>query len=882
MRVGQVTVSVIADTDQLDQGFSTAENKTRDFDKKVTNSYNNATKSTNQWAREVVNGSNAVTAANDNIVASTNKIGNAFSAAVGPLKSFIAPFVGAAGISLAIKSAREFSASIAEVSTLLDDASGDIQIVEENARRLATTFGGSAQGQAQAFYQVISAGAQNAAEATEILETANRLAVGGITSVETAADGLTSILNAYGLAASDAGSVSDALFVAMRAGKTTIGELSASLGRVAPLAAQVGVGIDELSGSIAALTKGGISTQEAVTGVRAVLAAVTKPSAEAAAMAQQLGIEFNSAALQAQGLSGFMQQVAEATGGSSEALAQLFGGVEAIIPAMALAGTAGDDLQNIMGQMAEKTGATEAAFNKVAESLDFRFNVVMAQLGDLLLTAGQIILSVLVPALETALSIVNAVGAALNFLGVNANTLTPIINAVGMALLVAFGPSILAAVTTLTQTIATQTIAAFARLNAIILANPLGAFATAISFVLSLLWQMRDSLGVVGDWINKLGEIAASVFNFILEAIKPVIDAVNALIKGLTQATTIGAGAGGANIGGSIEKSMENASKELQKTMTDAGEEAAKTISDQMKDAGKEAGKIINTDIKDAGKTAGKTMEEGVKKGGHGVSDEIVKSLDNGSDILNREMMKSFDKGAEEVSKPINQGADKMSQAADNFSKAANAMGEHAIMFAMTSQEQERYIREFLGAMQAERHLLEANTQKTLQEAAQIRNEINNGGRGGSGGGTTSGSSVRQGASGGFSGVTGAQHMGNQPPSLMGTAGGDVGIYEIQKQRYEQQQREAAERAARSSSSSSSNNSSNSSNMRLRRDYSSNFSEQGTSTHERVAPNNNVQIVNVMDPASLVPVINSREGHEQIVNAIEVNGDQIRAILGVS
>ena len=51
----------------------------------------------------------------------------------------------------------------------------------------------------------------------------DKLATGGVTDVETAADGLTTVLNAYGAEAGSATDVSDALFVALKAGKATVG-----------------------------------------------------------------------------------------------------------------------------------------------------------------------------------------------------------------------------------------------------------------------------------------------------------------------------------------------------------------------------------------------------------------------------------------------------------------------------------------------------------------------------------------------------------------------------------------------------------------------------------------------------------------------------------
>lgn len=315
----------------------------------------------------------------------------------------VAALVGTvAGVSASLNTALDFDRSLAEVSTLLDGAADSTRELEFEAQRLAKQFGTMPVEQVKAFYQVISAGASDAAEATDILTAANKLAVGGVTQVDVAVDGLTSILNAYGDQVESATAVSDTLFVGMRSGKTTIGELSTNLGKVAPIAASLNVGFDELVATVAALTKGGISTTESITGVRAILAAVAKPTKEATDLSEGLGIQFNSAGLQAKGFAGFLDEVVTKTGGSTDKLAQLFGGVEALVPVMALAGNAGQDFSDIMGQMGEKAGATEDAFNKMADSRGFKIDKLMASINSIALTLGATLADVLAPAADWA------------------------------------------------------------------------------------------------------------------------------------------------------------------------------------------------------------------------------------------------------------------------------------------------------------------------------------------------------------------------------------------------------------------------------------------------------------------------------------------------
>jgi TP901 family phage tail tape measure protein len=292
--------------------------------------------------------------------------------------------------------AADFGLKVAEVSTLLEDTSG-IERITDASRELAKEFGNSPTEQAQAFYNIISAGTTDAAEATELLTAANKLAVGGVTDVATAADGITSVLNAYGLSADNAAKVSDQLFTTVRLGKTTVDEYSSALGQVAPIAAQVGVGFDEVSAAVASLTANGVKTSQAITQIRAAISNVLKPTSEASQLAEDLGLNFSATGLKAQGLGEFLRGVIGATDGNVESLTRLFGSTEAV---QAVLGLTGDELERFdtnLAQVRDSTGATEVAFEKVAGSDSSTAARMRAQFADIALTAGELINRALLP-----------------------------------------------------------------------------------------------------------------------------------------------------------------------------------------------------------------------------------------------------------------------------------------------------------------------------------------------------------------------------------------------------------------------------------------------------------------------------------------------------
>ena len=394
--------------------------------------------------------------------------------------------------------ALSFSNALAEVSTLLDDTTGEMEKLTQAAKEQALQFGSNPAAQTKAFYQIISAGAENAAEATVILTAANKLAVGGVTDITTAADGLTTVLNAYGDEVESATAVSDAMFVAMRAGKTTIGELSSGIGKVAPLAVSAGVAFDELLASVSALTKGGISTQESITGVRAILAAVVKPTSEAAKLAESLGIEFSAAGLKAKGFSSFLEDLIDKTGGSTDQLAKLFGGVEALVPILALSGKAGVDFNAILGDMTNKAGATETAFNKIAESPGFKIGRVMAAIRLKALELGDAIVAVLTPA---AVSLVDNMDGLQRIFTVLAITTIPL-------LVTGIGTHLVGAVTALSVAISL---------------NPL--FAAGILLVASTaaLVTYSDKIKVTEDGVTSLRDVFAVLWSDISKGVKNAI-----------------------------------------------------------------------------------------------------------------------------------------------------------------------------------------------------------------------------------------------------------------------------------------------------------------------------------------------------------------------
>lgn len=279
---------------------------------------------------------------------------------------------GLIGAGVAVNGALDLAAldrGVSEVLTLNPERAerdpNERARVRDLIQSQSVRFGQETGSTQKALYDIISAGASNAAEEVAALNTANKLAVGGVTEVSVAADGLTSALNSWGIGFERSTEVADTFFQAVRHGKTTVGELASQIGRVGSTAAAVNISMDETFAAIATATKSGIRTEQAVSGVEQFIANIQKPTADAIKEAKRLGIDFSSTSLEQKGIGGFLKDIGTADGFNNLTLAKLFGSETARGFATKLLANDMKALAEGMQLMANKAGAAQKAFELI-------------------------------------------------------------------------------------------------------------------------------------------------------------------------------------------------------------------------------------------------------------------------------------------------------------------------------------------------------------------------------------------------------------------------------------------------------------------------------------------------------------------------------------
>lgn len=264
----------------------------------------------------------------------------------------------------------KFEYAFAEVKTILDRSKWDTEAAQKSLKTMSMDTGQDLMDMTRAMYWTVSSGIKEQADATKVLDVANKASIAGLTDVYTSVDVITTVLNAYGLQASESNRVADVLFATVREGKTTFQQLAQNIGHVLPVAANFGVGLEQVGAALATMTNKGIDTAMAATYLRQIMVQVGNASDETRAKAEAMGVDFTTTALRTKGLVRFMADLDYATKGNSDAMQELFTNVRAYAGALALTGEGMQKLVDMEYAITSQTGAATEAYEIMADTYE--------------------------------------------------------------------------------------------------------------------------------------------------------------------------------------------------------------------------------------------------------------------------------------------------------------------------------------------------------------------------------------------------------------------------------------------------------------------------------------------------------------------------------
>lgn len=266
---------------------------------------------------------------------------------------------------------------------------------------------------AEALYYTASAGIKTQ-EAMDIVEMSAKGAASGLGDTDVIARFLTYSFNAYGKEAMKSARVMDILSVAVREGTAEASSMVGVMGDVLPVASAMGVPIDEVAASMAAMTRTGFNAAKSATALRQIMVSLLHPSAEATSTLNMMSKATGDTSISVEGLrksirdDGLLealikvdkltQQFGEATAGI------VFGNVRALTGDLSLVGAKLEENRKIFAAAKNETGVFANAFGIMTDTMQFKLGTVKKAVEQAFIGLGNSMMSPVIAILKDLVS----------------------------------------------------------------------------------------------------------------------------------------------------------------------------------------------------------------------------------------------------------------------------------------------------------------------------------------------------------------------------------------------------------------------------------------------------------------------------------------------
>lgn len=434
----------------------------------------------------------------------------------GMTKKVTAPILAAGAASA--KMAMDFEDSMAKVSTIADATEVPMDEMQKAILDLSNQTGISAEEIAQNVYDSISAG-QKTGDAVNFVSNSTKLAKAGFADAGSALDVLTTIMNAYGLKASEVTNVSDMLIQTQNLGKTTVADLASSMGKVIPTANAYGVSLDELCAGYAIMTANGVATAESTTYMNGMLNELGKSGTTVSeTLKEKTGKTFKELMDSGMSLSDVLKIISDAAAENNKSFGDMWSSSEAGKAGMILLGDSAENFNGVLEQMQNSAGATNTAFEKL-DTNSTKIKKATNELKNDAIDLGTTLMEELAPIIENIAEKISEFTEWFN--GLSESEKQTIIQ-IGL-IVAAIGPLLIALGTVVSggaKIIGGIPVIAkgLSGLFGIIAANPVLAIITAIVIAIFTLWTTCDEFreGVLEE-IDILKTVLTAGYDFCVE-----------------------------------------------------------------------------------------------------------------------------------------------------------------------------------------------------------------------------------------------------------------------------------------------------------------------------------------------------------------------------
>lgn len=293
-----------------------------------------------------------------------------------------------AGFVYAAKKASDFEAQMSTINTIAQKTgtafTGQLGAIGEGILNLSAR-GGNLADLTAGYYDILSAGITNTVEAQSVLNKAWELGRGSLGTTAEGVDVLTTAINSYRDSGLYAGKTTEQLATmfgdqiakAVELGKLKLTDIGSTFADVAPIAANAGIGLDQIAAAYGTITAKGSAAGEVSTQMSRAIIELIKPSADLEKLQKKLGKNYADIARE-KGLVPALQQIRKDAKASGIPFEELFGRLEGLRFVISTTGVNFANYQKILEKVRNSSGTLDKQVSARNKGLAYAFDVLRA------------------------------------------------------------------------------------------------------------------------------------------------------------------------------------------------------------------------------------------------------------------------------------------------------------------------------------------------------------------------------------------------------------------------------------------------------------------------------------------------------------------------
>lgn len=301
------------------------------------------------------------------------------------------PLIAVGGV--AVKMSSDFESAFGRMVGLAGVTADEVDGLKKSVLDLAGKTGQAPQDLADGLYFLRSSGL-SASDAMDALKVSAMASTAGLGSTAVIADAVSSAMNAYAKSGLSAAEATDILTGTARAGKAEPAELAGALGRVLPIASELGITFKDVGGAIAALSLSGNDASTSATLLSNIMSKMLKPSQQGAEALAGVGMSAESirSSIADKGLLATLEDLKARLGDAG--FVKFLEDAQAVQGALALTGQNAEQVHATFDTVANSAGLTSEAFGAMAETSGFKMKQAWAEVQVALIQAGDVIMPI--------------------------------------------------------------------------------------------------------------------------------------------------------------------------------------------------------------------------------------------------------------------------------------------------------------------------------------------------------------------------------------------------------------------------------------------------------------------------------------------------------